>query len=184
MTLRATYRSIEGATQAIIQLMHQAELPSALEFMDKTTVGLVRQYGGVDLPGEAQALLLMGIDGSEHSINAVLEMVSAAAKNSELITIDIAKSEQEAHQLWQARRRLSPCLYHVAPKKINEDIVVPVSRIPDLIAGLEKLSNQFGIPIVSFGHAGNGNIHVNLMYDPANTQQADKQTPVYKPYLV
>jgi D-lactate dehydrogenase len=172
MTLRALYRSIEGATLAINQMMGQAELPSALEFMDKTTVELVRKYGGIDLPNDTQALLLIGIDGNEHSINNVLSIIQAAAKTKDLITIDIAKDAQEAHQLWQARRRLSPCLKHVAPKKINEDIVVPVSKIPELLTGLEKISKQYGISIVSFGHAGNGNIHVNLMYDPENANQA------------
>lgn len=172
MTLRALYRSIEGATQAITNIMGQAELPSALEFMDKTTVGLVREYGGVDLPEEAQALLLMGIDGNEHSIHNTLEIIKQAATNPDLINIEVAHRAQDAHQLWQARRRLSPSLRHVAPKKINEDIVVPVSKIPELIARLDQLSKQYGIAIVSFGHAGNGNIHVNLMYDPANEKQA------------
>jgi D-lactate dehydrogenase len=172
ITLRALYRSIEGATKAVTQIMGQAELPSALEFMDKTTVDLVRQYGGVDLPLGVEALLLIGIDGNDHSINDVVEIIHAAAKTSDLITIDIAKDEGEAHQLWQARRRISPSLRHVAPKKINEDIVVPVSSIPELLKALEKLSQQYGITIVSFGHAGNGNIHVNLMYDPDNKQQA------------
>jgi D-lactate dehydrogenase len=172
MTVRALYRSITGATQAVTQIMGQAELPFALEFMDKTTVNLVRQYGGIELPHDVQALLLIGIDGNEHSINDALAIISAAAKNPDLMSIEVAHSQQQADQLWQARRRLSPCLRHVAPKKINEDIVVPVSRIPDLITGLEKLSAHYGIVIVSFGHAGNGNIHVNLMYDPANEKQA------------
>jgi D-lactate dehydrogenase len=152
--------------------MGQAELPYALEFMDKTTVRLVREYGGIELPHDTAALLLIGIDGSEHSIENILTVVSQAAKTPDLISLDNAKTPEEIAQLWQARRRLSPCLKYVAPKKINEDIVVPVSHIPELITGLEQLSNQYGIAIVSFGHAGNGNIHVNLMYDPENSQQA------------
>ncbi|MFA6038177.1 MAG: FAD-linked oxidase C-terminal domain-containing protein [Legionellales bacterium] len=172
MTLRALYKNITGATHAITAIMGQAELPAALEFMDKTTVELVRKYGGIALPNDVQALLLIGIDGNENNIYQILEIIKQAAKNPDLITIEIANTEQEVHQLWQARRRISPSLRYVAPKKINEDIVVPVSRIPELISGLEKLSNQYGITIVSFGHAGNGNIHVNLMYDPANEKQA------------
>lgn len=172
MTLRALYKNVNGATSAVIQMMRQAELPSALEFMDKTTVELVRKYGGVDLPENAQALLLIGIDGNEHSIQDVLKIIQQAAQHPDLISLDIAHTAEEIHQLWQARRKLSPSLLHIAPKKINEDIVVPVSHLPDLIAGLETLSKQYDIQIVSFGHAGSGNIHVNLMYDPKNPKQA------------
>lgn len=172
MTLRALYRDIESATSAITKIMGQAELPYALEFMDSTTVELVRRYGGINLPEETQALLLIGIDGNEDSINHTLAIVEDNAKTQGLISLDIAKTDQEVQQLWQARRRLSPCLKHVAPKKINEDIVVPVSKIPELLKSLEKISEQYGITIVSFGHAGNGNIHVNLMYDPNNPKQA------------
>jgi D-lactate dehydrogenase len=74
-------------------------------------------------------------------------------------------------RLWRTRKALSPALRNIAPKKINEDVVVPVSRIPDLIGGLEALSRRFGVAIVNFGHAGNGNIHVNLLVDPADPTQ-------------
>ena len=76
--------------------------------------------------------------------------------------------------LWQTRKALSPALRHVAPKKINEDIVVPVTELPVLLKGLENLSKQFGLPIVNFGHAGNGNIHVNLLLDPNKPGESKK----------
>ena len=75
-------------------------------------------------------------------------------------------------ELWAARRALSPKLRAIAPKKINEDVVVPVAKLPLLIAGVAKISRESGIPAVSFSHAGNGNIHVNLLYDPADAEQA------------
>ena len=77
----------------------------------------------------------------------------------------------EAKQLWAARKALSPALRTIAPGKINEDVVVPVTHIPSLINGLEKLSQHYQIMIVNFGHAGNGNIHVNLLFDPADEKQ-------------
>ena len=81
--------------------------------------------------------------------------------------IHTATHEREVQQLWKARKALSPALRKAAPKKINEDVAVPVSCIPRCIAGLRELSEQHGIRIVNFGHAGNGNIHVNLLLDPA-----------------
>jgi D-lactate dehydrogenase len=75
-------------------------------------------------------------------------------------------------RLWAARKALSPALRTLAPGKINEDVVVPVSRIPELVAGVQALSREAGLPIVTFGHAGNGNLHVNLLFDPADAAQA------------
>jgi D-lactate dehydrogenase len=77
-------------------------------------------------------------------------------------------------RLWRTRKALSPALRNVAPKKINEDVVVPVSRIPELIDGLSRLSVETGIKIVNFGHAGNGNIHVNLLTDPNDAEQVER----------
>jgi FAD/FMN-containing dehydrogenase len=81
---------------------------------------------------------------------------------------------EEVEALWQTRKALSPTLRKVAPKKINEDVVVPVTELPALIDGVGELSRRYGLPIVNFGHAGNGNIHVNLLYDPANPGESEK----------
>jgi D-lactate dehydrogenase len=87
------------------------------------------------------------------------------------VAFKAAANEIEAAELWATRKALSPALRKIAPKKINEDVVVPVSRIPQLIAGLDRLAAEFGVTIVNFGHAGNGNIHVNLLIDPDDPQQ-------------
>ena len=83
----------------------------------------------------------------------------------------MAQTDEEVARLWRTRKALSPALRNVAPRKINEDVVVPVSQIPALIGGLEQLAARFGIKIVNFGHAGNGNIHVNLLIDPDDPAQ-------------
>jgi D-lactate dehydrogenase len=82
------------------------------------------------------------------------------------VEIHTAADNAEVERLWKARKALSPALRKAAPKKINEDVVVPVSRIPRFIAGLQGLSAEHGIRIINFGHAGNGNIHVNLLLNP------------------
>jgi D-lactate dehydrogenase len=119
-------------------------------------------------------MLMLEVDGSRDSIDAACQRIQRAASNDGLLDLHLARSEDEARQLWQARKALSPALRHIAPKKINEDVVVPVSRIPELIHGLEDLSRQYGITIVNFGHAGNGNIHVNLLVNPEDAGQMDK----------
>jgi D-lactate dehydrogenase (quinone) len=107
------------------------------------------------------------VDGPAHCIDASAAAVAAAAHQPGLLSLRQAATAEEVAQLWRTRNALSPALRNIAPKKINEDVVVPVSRIPELIDGLQAIALQSGIRIVNFGHAGNGNIHVNLLLDPA-----------------
>jgi D-lactate dehydrogenase len=176
-TLRAIYRDIQAASQAVAAIMAQPVTPCALEFIDHAALDMIRDYSDAELPEQAGALLMIEVDGSSASIEAAISSVRAAASNDGLLDFMVAQSEHEVAALWATRKALSPALRKIAPKKINEDVVVPVSRIPELIAGLEKLSAQHGIKIVNFGHAGNGNIHVNLLVnpdDPAEMQAAHR----------
>ena len=140
--------------------------------MDAQAIQLVREHAGVQLPESAQALLMIEIDGPKAALADLAQQTLSAASNSGLLESDAAESEQQIKTLWQARKALSPLLRNLAPKKINEDVVVPVSRMPELIDQLSVLSQRHGIPIVNFGHAGNGNIHVNLLAQADQLQQA------------
>ncbi len=169
-TLQITYRSIHSAAQAVSDIMAQAITPCALEFIDKNAIEMIRDYSSAKLPVNAGAMLMVEIDGSKKALDEGLESIIFAAKNEGCLEINNAQSEQEIKALWETRKALSPALRKIAPKKINEDVVVPVSKIPSLIEGLEKLSQKYDIPIVNFGHAGNGNIHVNLLTNPDDTE--------------
>ncbi len=170
-TIRASYRDIHSAAQAVSAIMAQGVTPCAPEFMDGAALDLIRGSSGPDLETEAGALLMIEVDGPRHCIDRSAEAVAAAARNPGLIGLLTAKTQEETDQLWKARQSLSPALRRIAPKKINEDVVVPVSRIPELIDGLSRLSEESGIQIVNFGHAGNGNIHVNLLVDPKDPEK-------------
>lgn len=170
-TLRALYRDVESAAAAVARLMRQPQVPCALEFMDAEAVRLAREVGGADIP-PAGALLMIEVDGPEVAMAHAVAAIERAAAGDGLLCIDAAQSDAETAQLWAARKALSPALKHVAPKKINEDVVVPVSKLPALVAKTRELATRSGIAIVCFGHAGNGNLHVNLMFDPANAAQA------------
>ncbi|MDP3293380.1 MAG: FAD-linked oxidase C-terminal domain-containing protein [Nevskia sp.] len=170
-TLRAAYRDVEAAAAAVARLMAQPETPSALEFLDGDAVQLAQAHRDCGLDSNCGALLLIECDGSHAGIAAVVAAVSAAANGDGLIDLRAAQSEAEAEDLWAARKALSPALRSLAPKKVNEDVAVPVSRLPELIRGVAALSKQHGIRIVCFGHAGNGNIHVNLLANPDDPAQ-------------
>jgi len=165
-TLQATYRSVSAAAAAVSAIMAGPVTPCALELMDRGAIDMIRGYQDLGLGDEVSALLMIEVDGPRHGLDEAADTVVAAAAVDGMIAIARASTAAAAQDLWRARRALSPALRNVAPKKINEDVVVPVSRIPALIDGLGELAARHGITIVNFGHAGNGNIHVNLLIDP------------------
>ncbi len=165
-TLRATYANIHGAAQAVAAIMGQPVVPCALEFMDAVALRLAREHTELDIAPQAGALLMIEVDGPLGCIENSIAAVKTAAQNPELLDLDVAANATEVAQLWQARKDLSPTLRKIAPKKINEDVVVPVSRIPEFMEHLQALGQEYAITIVNFGHAGNGNIHVNLLVHP------------------
>ena len=170
--IRAIYRDVASAARAVARLMAQPVVPSMLEFMDHHAVRLARDVGGAELPAEAGALLMIEADGDADTLPHAVEALMRAAEGDGLVALDDAADEAARERLWAARKALSPALRTLAPGKINEDVVVPVSRIPQLVDGVQRLADEFALAIVCFGHAGNGNLHVNLMYDPADAGQS------------
>ena len=168
-TLRAVYRTVFDAAKAVSAIMAQPVIPCALEFIDGNAINMIRHYSTSDLPEHAGAMLMIEVDGQKEGLDSAAEKLATSARNEGLLDIRLAQSDAEVKALWQTRKALSPALRKVAPKKINEDVVVPVTEIPALIEGLDKLSKKYDLPIINFGHAGNGNIHVNLLLDPDET---------------
>jgi D-lactate dehydrogenase (quinone) len=173
-TLSVIYDSIVTAATAVAQIMAQPITPCALEFMDEQALKLLNQHTQFNFPQEAKALLLIEVDGTAHCLEKDCRAIEKAAHLPGLIELRTTKNLEESNKLWQARKALSPALKTIAPKKINEDIVVPVSKIPNFIQHVDKLSHQYKIMIVNFGHAGNGNIHVNLLINPENPGELNR----------
>lgn len=167
--LRVLYRDAAAAAGAVSRIMARPTTPTMLEFMDRSAIALIRRNGS-DVP-EAGAMLLVEADGDDDTLPYALQALADAAEGEGLIALDVATDGSARDRLWAARRALSPALRTIRPGKINEDVVVPVSRIPDLVAAMEALSLEAGLPIVVFGHAGNGNLHVNIMYDDADAAE-------------
>jgi D-lactate dehydrogenase len=168
---RSLYDSHQSACEAIQQLTAQIHTPCAIEFMDHHAIELIREYGNIDIPDQSKAMLMVEIDGDQHSLTVSTPVIAQAMENSGLVETKSANTPEDKQELWTARKSLSPILRNFAPNKINEDIVVPIPGLSSLIDALDALSKQYQIPIVNFGHAGNGNIHVNLLYDAEDTTQ-------------
>ena len=161
-TLRASYADIATAAAAVARIMAQPVTPCALEFLDDEALRLARAHGGDAIPA-AGALLIVEVDGEPEQLDSAIAAVARAAHGDGLFELRTAHDAAETETLWAARKALSPALRTLSPNKINEDVVVPVGRLPELIGALREISTRHQVRIVNFGHAGNGNIHVNLL---------------------
>lgn len=170
-TVRAVYTDMHAAAAAVSRIMAQPVIPRVLEFLDGEALALLRARDPGDLPAGAGALLMIEADGLAEQLPAAVDALHRAARGDGLLEWRAATDPAEAASLWAARKALSPALRSLAPHKINEDVVVPVSRIPELTDGLAALADKHRVRIVSFGHAGNGNLHVNVLGEEADLER-------------
>ncbi len=175
-TIRALFANHQHACQAIQSISAQLHTPCAIEFMDHHALNLIRTHSDISLPNNANAMLMIEVDGDQQSLAISSHAVQQVLSNTDNLEVSLADNDIEREQLWKARKALSPILRNLAPNKINEDIVVPVPNLSRLIEKLDQLSEKYHLPIVNFGHAGNGNLHVNIMYDANDhTQNTNAQ---------
>lgn len=173
-TMTALFDDIRQAARTVSEIIRQRIVPRTLEFIDNASLGCVEKSLNLGLPVTAAAMLLIEVDGAHLANTAALEKIAAICTSLGATQVTVADTKQAAEDLWRARKAISPALFNLAPDKINEDIVVPRSRIPDMVAALEVLSRQTGLTIACFGHAGDGNIHVNIMLDKKDPVQAER----------
>jgi glycolate oxidase len=174
-TLLALLPDLPTAGRAVGATLRQGVLPRCMELLDEHTLALVRPEAGLPLHEAARALLLIELDGDQVAVERQLERVGNALLEAGALDVLVARHSGEREKLWAARRELSRALRKVAKYKLAEDVVVPRSRIPDLIDRCRAISERFAIPMPAYGHAGDGNIHVNFLWnDPAEKPRVDK----------
>jgi glycolate oxidase len=164
-TMLAMFASVDDAAKAVSGIIKGKIIPRTLEFLDRSAVVAVEEYLKAGLPTDAAAILLIETDGTETVATDELDRIMGLLHTYNVIETRVAQNEAEGEKLWTVRRSVSPSILRIKPNKINEDVTVPRSRIPDLMRRLATLSESVGLPIVNFGHAGDGNIHVNVMCD-------------------
>jgi glycolate oxidase len=173
-TLTVAFASMNTAARAVSQIIRSHVVPRSIEFMDNASIRLAEAYLHVGLPVDVDALLIMEVDGKRKDINELARTLEDMSRHLGAVSITVAETEEQAQRLWQARKAISPALFKLAPHKINEDIVVPRSRVPDLVAKIDELRRQTGLTMVAFGHAGDGNIHFNIMLDKSDQTALEK----------
>lgn len=173
--LRALYRDVESAAQAVASIMAQPIVPSMLEFLDGECVRLVREQAGIELMPSG-AMLIIEADGDPETLPFSLSALERVARNDGCIEIRSARHQDEINELLAARKALSPLLRTISSGKMNEDVVVPVSQVPALCRKINGIAEQYSLTIVCFGHIGNGNVHVNILYDKEDPSDAERAT--------
>ena len=179
-TLRATFTSIPRAIEAVETVIADGVVPAALELIDADCVRAIERHHGSETSSGSSAVLLVEVDGMPASVVEESERVKRACASAGGIVMPAA-TEAERDQLWSDRRDLSLALRALAPRKINHDVVVPKGRIPQLFSIIDRLKAVYRLPMPSFGHVGDGNIHVNILVDPADADamrragQAERQ---------
>jgi glycolate oxidase len=162
-TILALFQEVDDAAEAVSAIIAAKIVPSTIEFMDKASIKCSEQASPMGLPEGIGGLLLIEVDGDKVSIAYQAERIKQIVLEKKAIRCEMTEDPKESDRLWQARRTLSQATYNLNPVKIAEDVVVPRSNIPALIHALEEMENKFNIPILSFGHAGDGNFHVSIM---------------------
>jgi glycolate oxidase len=167
-TLSAAFATATRAAEAVQEIFAAGFLPAALEIADHFTLEAARRDLGAKIVPEGSAHLLVDLDGQQESVRseaaAIRELIDLRKPNA----IQIANGEADCEKLWALRRQFSNSLRATGLTKLNEDVVVPRSHLVDLMEFAGRLQAKHGFPIACFGHAGDGNIHINIMADRYN----------------
>jgi glycolate oxidase len=179
-TMIAFFQDVPSAVKTVSNIIRNKIIPTILEFIDRLCLECVREEMHLPFPAQAGAMLLIEVDGDDMLVELEAERVREVCERGGALKFEVATDKEEADRLWDARRNISPSLYTLKPHKINEDIVVPRSRMAELVGYLADLSQQYGLPIPAFGHAGDGNIHVNVMLDKNHAGELENAHVVVK----
>jgi len=150
---------------AITACLRRRVVPRCLEFLDALALDILRPRAGLAVPSEARAMLLIEVDGDVDEIPRQIERVGEAMLSAGALDVLLARSEHERASLWAARRDMSHAMRRQARHKLSEDVVVPRTRIGALLDRCSALSDEHGVRVATYGHAGDGNLHVNLLWD-------------------
>ena len=170
-TVRASFESMEAACKVLTKFTPHGILPMAMEVVDRHCINAIEENFAFGLPDNANAILIVAVDGSKEEVERSAQLVERIlAENGGFDTLR-SRTKEEEDKLWDVRRAISPSLMKYGTLKINEDVVVPRSKVPELVARIEEIGRKHETFVANFGHAGDGNIHVNFVCDRDNPEE-------------
>jgi len=165
-----SFKELEDAAVCINDIVSQGIVPKTFEIMDRSAIDLVKEYIFFDISCDTNALLILEVDGIREEIESVVNTI-AKFLNSKGFNFILAKDNYEMDKIWTLRRAISPACGKIAPTKISEDATVPRSKISDMIKGIKSIAKKYSLKIIIFGHAGDGNLHPNILTDKRNEDE-------------
>lgn len=170
-TLLASFTHLNDSGQAITKILSSGILPSAMELMDNACIRAVENYQPSGLPIDAEAIVIIEVDGHPSAIAEEITKCEQICWEQGASNIKVASTETERNEIWKARKMVSPAITQMGPTKISEDATVPRSRIPAMVEKLERIREKYNLNLVVFGHAGDGNLHPNIITDKRNIEE-------------
>jgi glycolate oxidase len=172
-TMVAFFSDVSESVHTVSEVIRNKVVPAILEFLDPLCLECIRDEMGLFIPSDARAMLLIEVDGDDPLVERDAAKIRDICNLHGAITFQTASDREGAERLWEARRNVSPSLLKLRPHKVNEDVVVPRSRLAQLVSYLNELGLKHGLPIAAFGHAGDGNVHVNIMLDKDDPRESE-----------
>jgi len=174
-TALVEFLALADASRTVNAILSAGIVPATLELMDETAIACIEEALHLGLPLDVEATLLIETDGADEAgVLREIEAIAEICRQCGARQVKVARDEAERSSLWKARRSVSPALARKAPNKLGEDITVPRSAIPEAVRRIKAISIKYGLPIVIFGHAGDGNLHPNILFDKRNLEQWKK----------
>ncbi|TKC18100.1 FAD-binding oxidoreductase [Robertmurraya kyonggiensis] len=170
-TLMALFDDLVDSGRAISKVLNSGILPAKMEIMDQASIQAVEAYRPLGLPTDVEALILIELDGHPMAIADEMLKVQEVCKEVGVREVKVAATSEEAEKLWRARKLVSPAIVRVKPTKISEDATVPRSKIPAMFQRLKEIKDKYNLDLVVFGHAGDGNLHPNIIADKRNQEE-------------
>ena len=172
--MMAVFDNVQKASEAVARIIAAHILPCTLEFMDNMTINLVEDDVKIGLPRDAQAILLIEVDGHAGQVADEALIVEEQLKKSGATQIVVAKDAEEKNRIWEARRKALPALARFKPTTILEDATVPRSKIPAMMKVIKGLGEKYNLTVGTFGHAGDGNLHPTFMCDKRDKDEFER----------
>jgi glycolate oxidase len=173
-TLICAFDDLSDASRTVTRIIDHKIVPSMLELLDRSSVELIQRYMDAGYPTDADGVLLIEVDGSASDVDQQIEIVSRLCRECRAHSIKIASGAAEAESIWAGRRSGFAALSAYKPVVLPEDAVVPRNRLPEMVDMVQAIAERYGLLLPSFGHAGDGNVHPHICYDPRDEAEAAK----------
>lgn len=183
-TILALYEDLEAAARTVSKIIANKIIPATLEFLDQPTIAAVEDYAKIGLPTEAKAVLLIEQDGSPEQVEKDMAKIADICKSEEAVSVQMAKTVEEAEALTTARRTALSAIARIKPTTILEDATVPRSEIARMVKAINEIAEKYDLPICTFGHSGDGNLHPTVPTDARNKEEMERVEQAFEEIFI